>query len=303
MKFKILTGLLTGLVACTTSVLFCQSSRAGNDSFFNNGTLKYINTGILNAEPVMCAAVNQEDTGTNRTLLLTLKQGSDTEDTLKKLPKVDLTVVEFTNSQKYSVAHIGNSDLAAGTKAEDLFIRGEQKYEKGDYQGAIATYTQAIALNPNYAQAYHNRGNARSKLGDNQGAVADYNQALRINPNYAKAYYNRGISRSELGDNQGAVADYNQALRINPNYVLAYNNRGLARFKLGDKQGAVADYNKALRIDPNHVNAYYNRGLARRGLGDKQGAIQDFQKAADLYQKQGDQDSYQKALNHLKKLK
>ncbi|WP_445241756.1 tetratricopeptide repeat protein [Microcoleus vaginatus] len=260
MKFKILTGLLTGLVASSTNVLFCQPSSAGNYSFFNNGTLKYINTGILNAEPVMCAAVNQEDTGTNRTLLLTLKQGTDTEPSLKKLPKVDLTVVEFTNSQKYSVAQIGNSDLAAGTKAEDLFIRGEDKYQKGDYQGAIAAYTQAIALNPKYAQAYHNRGNARSKLGDNQGAVADYNQALRINPNYAKAYYNRGISRFELGDNQGAVADYNQALRINPNYVLAYNNRGLARYRLGDKQGAVADYNQALRIDPNHVNAYYNRG-------------------------------------------
>lgn len=46
MKFKILTGLLTGLVASTTSILFCQASRAGNDSFLNSGTLKYISTGI-----------------------------------------------------------------------------------------------------------------------------------------------------------------------------------------------------------------------------------------------------------------
>ena len=109
--------------------------------------------------------------------LFTLKQGSDADATLKKLPKVDLTVVEFTNSQKYSVAKIANSDLAVGTKAEDFFIRGEDKYQKGDYQGAIAAYTQAIALNPNYAQAYHNRGIPRSNLGDEQGAVADYNQA------------------------------------------------------------------------------------------------------------------------------
>jgi len=127
MKFKILTGLLTGLVASTTSVLFCQPSSAGNDSFFNNSTLKYINTGILNAEPVMCAAVNQEDTCRNRTLLFTLKQGSDADATLKKLPKVDLTVVEFTNNLKYSVGKIGNSDLAAATKAEDFFIRGGEK--------------------------------------------------------------------------------------------------------------------------------------------------------------------------------
>ena len=144
MKFKILTGFLTGLVAYTTSLLFCQPSRAGNDSFFNNRTLKHINTGILNAEPVVCAPVNQDDTGRNRTLPFTLKQGSDAEATLKKRPKVDLTVVEFTNSQKYSFAKIANSDLAAGTKAEDLFIRGEDKYQKGDYQGAIATYTNFL---------------------------------------------------------------------------------------------------------------------------------------------------------------
>ena len=133
MKFKILTGCVTWLVvSATTSLLFCQPSRAGNESFFNSGTLKYISTGIMNAEPVLCAAVNQDDTCTNRALLFTLKQGSDADATLKKLPKVDLTVVEFTNSQKYSVAKIANSDLAAGTKAEDFFIRGEDKYQKGD---------------------------------------------------------------------------------------------------------------------------------------------------------------------------
>lgn len=37
MKFKILTGLVTGLVVfVTTNVLFCQPSRAGNDRFFSN---------------------------------------------------------------------------------------------------------------------------------------------------------------------------------------------------------------------------------------------------------------------------
>jgi len=67
--------------------------------------------------------------------------------------------------------------LAAGTKTEDFFLRGEDKYQKGDYQGAIVAYTQAIALNPNYAKAYYNRGIARDDLGDKQGAVGDYNQA------------------------------------------------------------------------------------------------------------------------------
>ncbi|MEG4318693.1 MULTISPECIES: tetratricopeptide repeat protein [unclassified Microcoleus] len=229
---------------------------------------------------------------------------------------------------------VPSAPVATGPKADDFYIQGGDKYEKGDYQGAIADYNQALQINPNYAKAYQNRGvarrrlgenqgaigdynqalridpnfalaysnrgNARRGLGDNQGAIADYNQALRINPNFAEAYYNRGNARRGLGDNQGAIADYNEALRINPNFAEAYNNRGIARYKLGDKQGAVADYNEALRINPNDAEAYNNRGAVRSKLGDKQGAIQDFQKAANLLQQQGDRESYQKVLDNLR---
>jgi len=50
------------------------------------------------------------------------------------------------------------------------------------------------------------------------------------------------------------------------------------------------------------ATAYQNRGFARLDSGDKSGAIQDFQKAADLYQQQGDKDSYEKAIYILRRL-
>ena len=116
------------------------------------------------------------------------------------------------------------------------------------------------------------------------------------------AYINRGIAYYELGDNQRAIADFNEALRINPNDALAYYDRGIVRVRLGEFQGAIADYSEALRINPNSAAAYQNRGVARRESGDKPGAIQDFQKAADLFQQQGDKDSYEKAINILRRL-
>jgi len=177
---------------------------------------------------------------------------------------------------------VPSAPVATGPKADDFFIQGGEKSNKGDYQGARAAYNQAIQLNPNYADAYVNRGNAHSNLGDKQGAIADYNQALRINPNFVKAYNNRGVARDELGDKQGAIADYNQALQINPNDAEVYNNRGAARYELGDKQGAIADYNQALRINPNYALAYNNRGVARDELGDKQGAIADYNQALKI---------------------
>ena len=112
---------------------------------------------------------------------------------------------------------VPSASVVAETKAEDFLIQGEEKYDKGDYQGAIAAYTQAIVLNPNYPEAYNGRGKARYRLGDYKAAVADFNEALRINPNYAEAYTNRGNARDDSGDSQGALADYTSALRINPN--------------------------------------------------------------------------------------
>ena len=74
-------------------------------------------------------------------------------------------------------AKVRSAAVAAGTKAEDFLLQGNEKYKKRDYQAAIQAFSQAIVLNPNYAQAYNNRGIARRTLGDSQGAIADFNQA------------------------------------------------------------------------------------------------------------------------------
>ena len=148
MKLKIWTGLLTGLVVSgSTTALFCQPTRAGNNNFFC-GTLPYISTGILNPEPVF-----------NERILI------NTSVRLLASAQVDVGV------------KVSSASVATDPKAEDFFIQGEEKYKKGDYQGAIAAYTQAIVLNPNYSEAYNGRGNARYRLADYKAAVADFNEA------------------------------------------------------------------------------------------------------------------------------
>jgi tetratricopeptide (TPR) repeat protein len=74
--------------------------------------------------------------------------------------------------------------------AEDLFNSGFAKSETGDFSGAIADYTAAIRLNPNYAKAYNKRGIIHGRnLQDYPAAKADFDRAIAINPNYGDAYY------------------------------------------------------------------------------------------------------------------
>jgi tetratricopeptide (TPR) repeat protein len=166
--------------------------------------------------------------------------------------------------------------------ASDYNDRGNDRVTAGDNQGAIADFTEAIQLDPKFAEAYNNRGNARVTLGDKQGALADFNKAIQLNPKEAEAYHNRGNLRADIGDKPGALTDFNKAIQLNPKYPEAYNSRGNTRLTLGDKQGALADFNQAIKLNPKDIEAYNNRGNLRIELGDKQGALADFDRSIQL---------------------
>ena len=115
----------------------------------------------------------------------------------------------------------------------------------GNLDGAIADYTQALALKPNTAVSYYNRGLARQAQGNLDAAIVDYDHALALDPaKLADAYYNRGNAKNANHDLDGAIADYTQALALNPKLAIAYCNRGLARQAKGDMDGALADYTR-----------------------------------------------------------
>ncbi len=165
-----------------------------------------------------------------------------------------------------------NTPVATSPKADDFYIQAGDKSTKGDFKGAIADYTEAIRLNPNYANAYNDRGNARYYLGDKQGAIADYTQALRFNPK---------------NDNSKAAT---------------YISRALARIFSGDKQGARADLRQARLITSTDPDELYNSGIEQANSGDKQGAIPFFQKAAQIFRQQGKTVSYQITLDQIRRL-
>jgi tetratricopeptide (TPR) repeat protein len=174
--------------------------------------------------------------------------------------------------------------VSSAPKADDFFLQAEDKYNRGDFKGAIADFDQVLRLNPSYEAVYTGRGSARSNSGDEKGAIEDLTQAIRINPNNIRAYAARGLNKSKLGDKQGAEADFKKTLSLNidPQDYRAYNSRGLAHSELGYKEGAIADFDQAIRLAPKFAGAYINRGSDRNDLGDNRGEIADFDQAIRL---------------------
>jgi len=69
---------------------------------------------------------------------------------------------------------IGTSLLTGCTNplATQYFKQGVEKYEAGNYQGAISNWSKAIEINPQDAIAYYNRGLAKDGLQDYQAAIS-----------------------------------------------------------------------------------------------------------------------------------
>jgi tetratricopeptide (TPR) repeat protein len=74
------------------------------------------------------------------------------------------------------------------------FERGDEHFESRDYKNAIEKYTEAIRLDPDYADAYSSRGTAYCAEGDYDKAIDDYNEAIRIKPDYAIYYSSRSYA-------------------------------------------------------------------------------------------------------------
>jgi tetratricopeptide (TPR) repeat protein len=166
--------------------------------------------------------------------------------------------------------------------AKDFYCSGYAKRLKHDYDGAIADYTRAIELKPDYAGAYARRGNAELMKGDTAAANADFERAIALDPNDAYGYTSRGNARRIKGDFAGALADFDRALKLNPQDTYAHLGRGLAKKSTGDLDAAIAEYTRVIEIDPKRVGAYYFRGLARHAKGDFEGAIADYDRTLEL---------------------
>ena len=75
--------------------------------------------------------------------------------------------------------------------------------------------------NKECAETYYNRGVAHSKKGELELAIADYTRAIELKPDYADAYYSRGGALLRLGEREKAEADLATARNMGADAITA----------------------------------------------------------------------------------
>jgi len=194
--------------------------------------------------------------------------------------ELDQLVALFGAQNWTGASHHADQLLAQYPRGEILHnIVGAINAGMGHLDEAVAHYSEAIALAPDFFEALNNRGNALFRLKRLEQALASYDEAIRLNVDYADAHINRGITLGKLKRSEEALAALNAGIRLDRSQADAYNNRGnlyLRQHRLAD---ALADYDMAVRLRPNYAEAFLNRGNALKMLARPQEALTSYDKA------------------------
>ncbi|SCU77499.1 LAME_0A01310g1_1 [Lachancea meyersii CBS 8951] len=185
--------------------------------------------------------------------------------------------------------------------------RSAAEYEKGDYEQAIKTLTEAVEqgreMRADYkiiAKSFARIGNAYHKMGDLPKAIDNYQRSLTehrtpdtltklrncekelkvreteayIDPEKAEEARLQGKDFFTKGDWPGAVNAYTEMIKRAPEDARGYSNRAAALAKLMSFPDAIKDCNSAISKDPNFIRAYIRKATAQIAVREFLGAME-----------------------------
>jgi tetratricopeptide (TPR) repeat protein len=119
---------------------------------------------------------------------------------------------------------------------------------------------QAMALDPNLAEAFASAGLIASTLGQAERAESMYRRAVSLDPNYAQTRQWLAGLLAEEGRSQEAFQEYERALELDPLSLMLNQNIAMSLIALSRLDEAAARFRKVIEIDASFPLAYI--GLA-----------------------------------------
>ncbi len=104
-----------------------------------------------------------------------------------------------TKDQQAAEAMENEDLISAAALFQDPHWRGAAAYKSGDYAGAIQAFSVELGTE---ADAHYNLGNAFAMSQNFEQAIASYNVAIALQPDHADAIHNREIVQSLLEEQQ-----------------------------------------------------------------------------------------------------
>ncbi len=151
--------------------------------------------------------------------------------------------IEQSDSGRFDIDSTGHQDVDVNIKHAGLV---NQSGPTGPASPLVATVDLNI---PESARKEFDKANQFVTKGNWQRAIERLNRAIAIYPQYAQAYNNLGVAYGHLGDRVRNIEALQKAISLNDHFAAAYLN--LARVAIVDRDFPQAEVllNKATAID------------------------------------------------------
>lgn len=127
-------------------------------------------------------------------------------------------------------------------------------------------YRQAVALDPENAQAVMFLGNTLARLGQIEEAASVYESFLAKEPDNTNALNQIGYVYLNQGHHEEALRYFQRYVEAAPDEANAHDSYGEGLLRAGRLEEARREYERAVEINPSFANSYFMLGEVYRQL-------------------------------------
>ena len=153
-----------------------------------------------------------------------------------------------------------NPDSPERKRARLRLDLGVSYYQDGRFPVALDELKQALATDPNFAEAYGMLALVYMALGEKALATASFQKALQLAPTSSDINVNYGWFLCQNGQEKQSLPYFEKALQ-NPLYnqpAKPLQDAGVCALRSGDKAAAEEYFQRSFRLDPSGPVSSYN---------------------------------------------
>ena len=181
-----------------------------------------------------------------------------------------------------AVAHSLDATSLSPNTADVWNERAQIYIALGDYEQAIQTYQESLALDDEYIQTHLALAELYKLQAEWDKAEEAYEQAIQANPRSLQPHLRLGQLYIQQKEWDKAVTAFQQALELKSNSAEAYSGIGYVYTQLGDVEAALQAYRKATELAPGDFNNHKNLAILYQQLGQTDNAITEATEALAL---------------------
>src|SRR5712692_5643655 len=162
-------------------------------------------------------------------------------------------------------------------EARKEFDAGKQRMQAQDAIGSAQHFQKAIALYPQYAEAYQLLGVVHLEGGKFQEAEPELEKSVEIEPNMSTAHFALGVCRNLMAKYPEAETALLRGLELDPEAADGHYELAKTYWVLGQWQDAEPHAQKAVALKPNDGPPHVLLGDIALRKRDPQGALKEYQ--------------------------